>query len=114
MKLPGTVPPNVQYIYLTPFVISPSRSWISRSTISFLAFRLPTGVGTNGGGVSSATISRLTGISVASAYFFCDWSFTQLAKIAKVVAATINLVIRFLLILTIMLVGFNDLNFTMK
>ena len=42
--------------------------------MSFFALRLPTGVGTFGGDVNSAIISRLTGMSVASAYSFFSLS----------------------------------------
>src|SRR5690606_15485705 len=74
IKSPGTVPPKVQYIYRTPLESSPSSSRISISTLTFLAFLLPTGVGTWGGEVSSATISLLTGISAVLAY----WVFSLL------------------------------------
>src|SRR5690606_40281296 len=52
----------------TPLESSPSNSRISISTLTFLALRSPTGVGTLGGEVSSATISRWTGISAAFSY----------------------------------------------
>src|SRR5690606_31935359 len=57
IKLPGTVPPKVQNTYLTPSVNSPSFSRISISTVSFLGFLSPTGLGTFGGEVNSAFIS---------------------------------------------------------
>src|SRR5690606_14938218 len=49
------------------------------STFNFLAFLFPTGVGTKGGAVSSAIISRLTGIS-AVLVAYCCFSFLAQEK----------------------------------
>src|SRR6476469_533128 len=61
MKLPGTVPPNVQNVYFTPSDISFSTFFTSRSTITFAGFVRPVGGGTSGGLVSVAWIGAPTG-----------------------------------------------------
>src|SRR3954465_14580656 len=54
MKLPGTVPPKVQNVYLTPAAISRSTSRTSSSTMTLAGAWRPVGGGTRGGLVSTA------------------------------------------------------------
>src|SRR6185369_4073516 len=54
MKLPGTVPPNVQNVYVTPSEIDISFSMTSSSTITFAGAVRPVAGGTCGGLVSTA------------------------------------------------------------
>jgi len=61
MKLPGTVPPNVQNVYMTPSEMGRSSSRTSRFTINLAGvFRL-IGGGTFGAEVSIAMIGSPTG-----------------------------------------------------
>ena len=54
MKLPGTVPPKVQKVYVTPSEIAISFSTTSSSTITLAGAVRPVGGGTMGGAVSTA------------------------------------------------------------
>src|SRR5262252_8836395 len=54
MKLPGTVPPNVQNVYVTPSEIGISFSMTSSSTITFAGAVRPVAGGTRGGLVRTA------------------------------------------------------------
>src|SRR5688500_3618695 len=58
MKLPGTVPPNVQKVYSTPSASLPTFSMTSSSTTTFAACVRKIGGGTFGGDVS---VARSTG-----------------------------------------------------
>ena len=54
MKLPGTVPPKVQNVYVTPSAIGFSTSRTSSSTITLAGAWRPVAGGTCGGLVSTA------------------------------------------------------------
>src|SRR5262245_55417040 len=54
MKLPGTVPPKVQNVYVTPSAISRSTSLTSSSTMTLAGFVRFVAGGTSGGLVSTA------------------------------------------------------------
>jgi hypothetical protein len=66
MKLPGTVPPKVQNVYVLPSAIVRTCSF----TVSFTSTRAgrvrPVGAGTRGGAVSSASIGSSGGRLVVS------------------------------------------------
>ncbi len=61
MKLPGTVPPNVQNVYFTPSEISFSTSRTSSSTMTFAGVERPVAGGTIGGLVNMALMGSPCG-----------------------------------------------------
>lgn len=61
MKLPGTVPPNVQKVYSTPSEIGITISFTSRCTMTLAGCVCEGGSGTSGGAVSTASIGSPTG-----------------------------------------------------